>query len=73
VFVDCAPACWVRLVTVGLLLAVPMTAVAQQVTGAPGSPDATRTIDGRYLPNPPPQFGGGYLNMSVSQSGPAAD
>jgi arylsulfatase len=26
--------------------------------GAPGSPSATTTIDGRYLPNPPAQFGG---------------
>jgi hypothetical protein len=30
----------------------------QQVTGVLGSPGATTTIDGRYLPNPPPAFGG---------------
>lgn len=28
-------------------------AKAQQTTGAPGSPSATTTIDGRYLPSPP--------------------
>jgi arylsulfatase A-like enzyme len=33
-------------------------AMAQQVTGTPGSPGATTTIDGRYLPNPPPPFKG---------------
>jgi len=27
--------------------------LAQQTTGVPGSPNATTTIDGRYLPPPP--------------------
>ena len=31
---------------------------AQQVTGIPGSPSATTTIDGKQLPPPPPKFGG---------------
>ncbi len=31
---------------------------AQQVTGQPGSPSATTTIDGKQLPPPPPKFGG---------------
>jgi arylsulfatase A-like enzyme len=35
-----------------------VTAVAQQVTGVPGSPSATTTIDGKQLPPPPPKFGG---------------
>jgi hypothetical protein len=35
-----------------------LPAMAQQVTGVPGSPGATTTIDGRYLPNPPPPFKG---------------
>jgi len=26
---------------------------AQQITGTPGSPSATTTIDGKYLPPPP--------------------
>ena len=49
------------LITIGLLLAVPTTAVAQQTTGVPGSPDATTTIDGRYLPPPPHQVRAGIL------------
>jgi hypothetical protein len=39
-----------------LLAAVPVN--AQQVTGTPGSPSATTTIDGKQLPPPPPPFGG---------------
>ena len=31
---------------------------AQQVTGTPGSPSATTTIDGKQIPPPPPKFGG---------------
>ncbi len=44
-----------------LCLAIPMTAMtaqAQQVTGVPGSPDATTTIPGTQLPAPAPEFGG---------------
>ena len=33
-------------------------ASAQQITGVPGSPSATTTIDGKQLPPPPPKFGG---------------
>ena len=44
-------------------------AYAQQTTGVPGSPSATTTIDGKYLPNPPPRFGG-TINLSASQSKP---
>src|SRR5438093_13546291 len=57
------------LITIGLMLAVPTTAVAQQTSGVQGSPDATTTIDGRYLPNPPPQFGGD-INVNAYQSKP---
>src|SRR5450631_2411713 len=32
--------------------------LAQQVTGVPGSPEATTTITGKQLPPPDPQFGG---------------
>jgi arylsulfatase A-like enzyme len=42
---------------------------AIQTTGAPGSPSATTTIDGRYLPNPQPAFGG-TINLSAAQSKP---
>src|SRR5260370_17013013 len=41
------------------LLAVTPVARAQiQITGTPGSPDATVTIDGKQLPAPPAKFGG---------------
>lgn len=36
----------------------------------PGSPDATTTIDGRYLP-PPPQKFEGEINLNAAQSKPA--
>jgi arylsulfatase A-like enzyme len=39
-----------------MLAAVP--AMAQQITGTPGSPSATITIDGKQLPPPPPKFEG---------------
>jgi arylsulfatase A-like enzyme len=42
---------------------------AQQITGTPGSPSATTTIDGKYLPPPPPKFGGD-INLQASQSKP---
>jgi arylsulfatase A-like enzyme len=42
---------------------------AQQTTGTPGSPGATTTIDGKYLPPPPPKFGGD-INLQASQSKP---
>jgi len=45
------------------------TSRAQQITGTPGSPDASVTIDGRYLPNPPAPFGGD-INPNALQSKP---
>lgn len=45
-------------------------AFAQQTTGEPGSPDATTTIDGRYLPSPPAPFQG-QINLNAMQSKPA--
>ncbi|HKI35108.1 MAG TPA: sulfatase-like hydrolase/transferase [Gemmataceae bacterium] len=42
---------------------------AEQLTPVPGSPSATTTIDGRYLPNPTPKFGG-EINLNASQSKP---
>ena len=52
-----------------LMPAVATTGHAQQVTGAPGSPSATTTIDGRYLPPPPPTFGG-EIDLSAKDSKP---
>jgi hypothetical protein len=44
-------------------------ALAQQTTGVPGSPRATTTIDGKYLPPPPPAFGG-VIDLGAEQSKP---
>jgi arylsulfatase len=52
----------------GLLVSAP--ALAQQTTGASGSPNATTTIDGRYLP-PPDQPFQGEINLNAAQSRPA--
>jgi arylsulfatase A-like enzyme len=51
-------------------LVVAFAASAQQVTGTPGSPSATTTIDGRYLP-PPPQPFIGEINVNAATSKPA--
>src|ERR1700733_1153328 len=64
-----------RSIRLGLLATVAIAAVsglpaaAQQITGTPGSPGATTTIDGKYLPPPPPKFGGD-INLQASQSKP---
>jgi arylsulfatase A-like enzyme len=42
---------------------------AQEVTGEPGSPSATTTIDGKYLPNQPPAFGG-QIGLDAKNSKP---
>jgi hypothetical protein len=46
--------------TLGLLIGTALSPVAhaQETTGVPGSPDATTTIDGNYLPPASPKFGG---------------
>ena len=44
-------------------------ATAHQITGTPGSPSATTTIDGNYIPNPPPAFGG-EINLNAKDSKP---
>jgi len=45
-------------------------AEARETTGTPGSPDATTTIDGRYLP-PPPQVFSGQIGLNAGQSTPS--
>ena len=52
-----------------LLMLGSAASFAQQTTGTPGSPSATTTIDGKYLPNPPPQFGG-QIGLSAPDSKP---
>src|SRR5215472_17404189 len=51
-----------------LVLTVGST-LAQQATGTPGSPSATTTIDGKYLPPPPAPFGG-TINLDAKDSKP---
>src|ERR1700741_2195495 len=41
----------------------------QQIAGVPGSPSATTTIDGSYIPVQPPQFGGS-INLDAKDSKP---
>ena len=45
------------------------TAIAQQVTGTPGSPSATTTIGGKQLPPPDPKFGG-VIKQKATESKP---
>jgi arylsulfatase A-like enzyme len=52
-----------------LLAIACLPAGAQQTTGVPGSPSATETIDGRYLPPAPPKFGG-QIGLGAAQSKP---
>ncbi|EJJ27695.1 arylsulfatase [Rhizobium sp. CF142] len=56
-------------VTSSLLTLAVSCANAQQITGTPGAPDATTTLDGRYLPNPPAPFGG-EIGLSARDSKP---
>ncbi|MGO9110154.1 MAG: arylsulfatase [Thermoguttaceae bacterium] len=66
-----------RLVSFISAIAVTLAGIApvaaqqnMQITGAPGSPDATTTIDGRYLP-PPPQPFQGRIELNAAQSKPS--
>jgi arylsulfatase len=52
-----------------LLTGVSSTAIAQETTGVPGTPNATTTIDGNYLPPPPPKFGG-QIGLDAKDSKP---
>jgi len=51
------------------VLAAAPSAKSQQITGTPGSPDATVTIDGKELPPPPLPFGG-VIKESAANSKP---
>jgi len=51
------------------LLLAAATVNAQQITGTPGSPSATTTINGRQIPNPPAPFGG-VINLNALDSKP---
>ena len=53
----------------GLAFLATCPLAAQTVTGTPGSPDATKTIDGNYIPNPARPFGG-TIELNAYQSTP---
>ena len=52
-----------------VILAFGGPAAAQQITGTPGAPSATTTIDGAQLPAPPQPFGG-KIEPEASKSTP---
>ena len=54
---------------IAVFLMTGATAHAQQTTGVPCSPSATTTVDEKYLPSPPPVFGG-VINMDAKDSKP---
>lgn len=51
------------------LIALGLPSQAQEISGTPGLPSATTTVDGNYLPNPPARFGG-VINLSAKDSEP---
>ena len=55
------------LIAAGLFGSTPVS--AQQITGIPGSPNATVTLDGKQLPPPPMPFGG-VIKESAKDSTP---
>ena len=52
-----------------MFLLTAATSHAQQTTGVPCSPSATTTVDGKYVPSPPSDFGG-VINLSATDSKP---
>ena len=59
----------IELFAAAFILIISLPLFAEQITGVPGSPSATTTIDGRYLPPPPSKFEG-EINLNASQSKP---
>jgi len=43
-------------------------AMAQQITGTPGSPSATTTLNGKQLPPSPPKFGGTIKELATQST-----
>ena len=52
------PICLALVLLAGFVAGGAQAAGAPHITGVPGSPDATTTIDGKQLPPPDPKFGG---------------
>jgi arylsulfatase len=57
---------WAATLSAAFALTTP-SSFAQQITGTPGSPDATTTISGNQLPPPDPKFGG-VIKENAAQS-----
>ena len=57
------------LISVASAVLVAAPAIAQTITGTPGSPSATTTVDGKQLPPPPAKFGG-VIKESANDSKP---
>ena len=57
------------MIVAALMTLAPFARAQTQTTGTPGSPSATTTIDGRYIPNPPAPFAG-KANLSAADSKP---
>jgi arylsulfatase A-like enzyme len=60
---------FLALSSTALALVCAAPAIGQEITGVPGSPSATTTIDGNYLPPPPPRFGG-EIGLDAKDSKP---
>ena len=61
--------CRLLISALSLTVLVFASASAQQITGTPGSPSATTTIDGKQIPPPDPKFGG-VIKEKASESTP---
>ena len=57
------------LAVAGVIVFGCVPALAQLITGVPGSPGATTTIDGKQLPPPAPEFDG-VIKEKASESTP---
>jgi arylsulfatase A-like enzyme len=57
------------IISLTFLVAAAAPVTAQQVTGTPGAPSATTTIDGKQIPPPPPKFSG-VIKESAKDSTP---
>ena len=55
------------MIVTAIVAVAPCAKSQVQTTGTPGSPGATTTINGSYLPPPDPKFGG-VINMSAKDS-----
>lgn len=57
----------ITMLALGVVSTVVPVFAQGKISGVPGSRSATETIDGKYLPPPPPKFGG-VINLGAEQS-----